>query len=489
MTLISSIAALRHWVEQDPNRPALTDDERTLSRGELEKRTNKVARILGKHGVKEGSFVTIVLPNCAAFIETTIAVLKLGATPQPVSSRLPKRELDAIIELAKPALIVGVVASDYPGSQVLEANFSVPRDISEEPLPERVSRYWKAPTSGGSTGRPKLIVSNVAAQVDNEFVPFSLPMMLPKAGVILVPGPLYHNAPFTLVMHGLFQGNHVVIENRFDALRTLDLIERYEVQMVLMVPTMLSRIWKLPREKREGVNISSLKLVYHMGSHCPSWLKEAWIEWLGPERVYELYGGTEMQAVTVISGCEWLDHRGSVGRCLMGEMKIVGETGEELPPGEVGDIYMRPGADLPPTYFYVGAEAKNVDGWDTIGDIGWFDKDGYLYLADRRTDMIVRGGANIYPAEVEAAIEEHPSVRSCAVVGLPDEDLGQRVHAIIQAGDGVTEAELAVYLAARLAKYKLPQSYEFVSEPLRDDAGKTRRSALRDARISTLGTF
>jgi bile acid-coenzyme A ligase len=230
--------------------------------------------------------------------------------------------------------------------------------------------------------------------------------------------------------------------------------------------------------------MSSLRIMVHMAAPCPAWLKEAWIEWLGPDVVCELYGGTEAQSFTWITGREWLEHRGSVGRPLEGgRMKIVGPDGEVLPPGEIGEIYMLPDEGPGSTYHYIGAEPKaDAQGWESLGDLGWMDEDGYLYLSDRLKDMILSGGANIYPAEVEGALESHPAVRSCAVIGLPDEDLGQRVHAVVEIAEDVTEEELVAHLSEYLVRYKIPRSFEFTREPVRDDAGKVRRSALRDAR-------
>jgi bile acid-coenzyme A ligase len=215
------------------------------------------------------------------------------------------------------------------------------------------------------------------------------------------------------------------------------------------------------------------------------WLKEAWIEWLGAEKIRELYAGTEAQVATVITGEEWLQHRGSVGRPIGGgQIRILGEDGQELPPGEVGEVFMMPARGRGSTYRYIGAEARSHEGWESLGDMGYLDADGYLYLADRQTDMILSGGANIYPAEVEAALDAHPAVRSSAVIGLPDEDLGNATHAIVDIADAdVGEPELREFLVERLARYKQPRTYELVREPLRDDAGKLRRSRLREERL------
>ena len=199
----------------------------------------------------------------------------------------------------------------------------------------------------------------------------------------------------------------------------------------------------------------------------------------------ELYGSTEGTAVTIISGEEWLAHRGSVGRPVAGSMMIVDPRGDELPPREVGEILMRRLGGAPPSYRYIGAEAQEWNGWDSVGDLGWFDDDGYLYISDRRTDLILCGGANVYPAEVEAVLLEHPQIETCAVVGLPDADLGQRVHAVVQGTSDIDEDELAAFLASRLVRYKVPRSFHFVDESLRDDAGKVRRSAIRDREVAT----
>jgi len=470
VALVSYPARLRAHAAADPDRAAVTDDTRTVTRAELDRLANATARALADLGVGAGDRVTIALPNSVEFVATAMACWCLGATPQPVSARLPERELDAITELAESRVVVR--------EPVAVAGFD------DGPLPDAVSASWKAMTSGGSTGRPKLIEAAQSAEIDPEARP-SLLMRLD--GTHLMPGPLYHNGPFVWTTTALLAGNHVVLGGRFDAERTLALVDRYRPDSMYVVPTMMSRISKLPREVRDRYDVSSLRVVWHLAAPCPPWLKEEWIEWLGAEVIWELYAGTEAQAATVINGREWLEHRGSVGRVDPDLFRVVRDDGTDAAPGEVGEVYMRASADgTVRTYRYVGAEARTLPGgWESLGDMGAIDADGYLTLSDRQTDMILTGGSNVYPAEVEAAIDEHPAVRSSAVIGLPDDDLGNRIHAIVHTADGapLPDADLRSHLAERLVSYKIPRTFEFTGEPLRDDAGKVRRSALREARI------
>lgn len=467
--------------EQNPGGPAITCEGRTVSWLELETHTNRLARAYEQLGVSEGDLVTIALPNGIEFYESALAVWKLGATPQPVSPRLPQFEREAIVALVNPTLVVGVDPGSLGARQTVPSGFAPDSSLPGTPLHDRSAPHWKAPTSGGSTGRPKIIVSKVRGEFDTEE---KRAQLLPRRAH-LVPGPLHHNAPFLFSMWALFLGNHVVVLPRFDALHVLECIERYRIDYVVMVPTMMHRIWRLGEALRIRHDLSSLRVMVHMAAPCPRWLKEAWIGWLGAERIHELYGGTEGLSATWITGTEWLAHPGSVGRPLPGgRMKVVDEKGCEAPPGVVGEIYMMADGGPATTYHYIGAEPKSLDGWESLGDMGWMDAEGYVYLTDRKADMILRGGANVYPAEVEAAIDSHPRVRSSAVIGLPDDDLGQRVHAIVDAPEGVSVEELLAHLGERLVRYKIPQSFEFVSDPLRDDAGKVRRSALRERAIA-----
>jgi bile acid-coenzyme A ligase len=487
--MLIPIADIPRWyAERKPqDAVAVSHGADTLTWQQLERGANRRAHAFAAKGVKPGDFVAIGLPNSNAFFETSFAVWKLGATPTSLSSRLPRGEAAAVLDILKPSLVVGGEA-DWNAPNSVPIGF-VPEGMSDEPLSNPVARYWKAMTSGGSTGRPKVILDHKPAVTETSAEPgFGMPL-----GVSLLnPGPLYHNAPFIVSHLGLFAGGRVTGMVKFDAEETLRLIEAERVQWVNFVPTMMHRIWALPEQVRNGYDLSSLKVVFHMAAPMPPWLKEKWIEWLGPERIYELYGGTEAQGRTVISGVEWLPHRGSVGKIDPSfGLRIIGEDGNDVAPGETGEIYFLPNEGVGSTYHYLGAEPKRrPDGWESLGDIGRLDADGYLYLGDRLADMILRGGANIYPAEVEAAVSAHPKVRSCVVVGLPDPEFGQRVHAICEFAEAAEAQSVADsmgdFLADRLSRYKHPESFEIVSVGVRDDSGKVRRTLLRDERAAWL---
>ena len=462
--------------------PAVSCGDQTLTYAELHRRSNRIARGLAARGVKAGDLVTLGLPNSVGFVEAAHAIWKLGATPQPISFRLPKAELQAIVELANSPVVIAEFEHRIDRPVVTVAELAALSDDDSD-LPDAIPPISKAPTSGGSTGRPKLILAGQPGVTLKE-TPEAGGFRLRPVDTVLMPAPLYHNAPFGMMMQSTALGAHLVLTARFDPEATLAEIHKRRATWVYLVPTMMNRIWHLPEEIRAKYDLSSVETLWHMAAPCPAWLKEAFIHWIAPGEVMELYAGTEAQAVTIITGSEWLTHRGSVGQVAIGEMKVFGEDGAELPPGEVGEIYMRRTPGAPETYKYVGATPKVLrDGWESLGDLGRFDEEGYLYLADRRTDMILVGGSNVYPAEIEAALEEHPAVQSCAVIGLPDDDLGSRIHAIVKAHGEVSADDLKAHLKDRLVSYKQPRSFEFVDEPVRDDAGKVRRTALRDARI------
>lgn len=473
-----------HHARRDPHRAMVTHGGLTVTRAALEARANRRARALAAQGIGQDDFVMVMMPNGIPFFETSFALWKLGAIPLPISPATTDAELRAYVDLVRPAALIGAQVGGG-GPIEIPADLSIDPALSADPLPDRVSKHWRASMSGGSTGRPKVIVDHTPGLFDPEMAVLELKV----DGTHLNPGPLYHSGPFGLSHRGLFVGSHLVNMDRFDPVETLRLIEAYGIDWIYMVPTMMHRIWRLPAEERLGFDLSSLRVVYHMASACPAWLKEEWIHWLGPEKIWELYSSAENPGRTVIDGVEWLAHRGSVGKVQPGSaLAVLDESGAHCPAGAVGEVFFKSDAGPDSAFHYIGAEAKTVGGgWQSMGDLGYLDDDGYLYIVDRRTDLIVSGGVNVYPAEIEAALDAHPDIGSSVVIGLPDPDLGHRVHAIVQAAPEdrprLSDEALRAFLATQLVRYKIPRSFEFVDRPLRDNTGKVRRSALREERI------
>ncbi len=420
-----------------PDAPAITCCDVTMTRAELDAASNRLARAYAELGVRQGDYVTIVLPNGLEWAQAVLATWKLGAIPQPLSPRLPDAELAALLELKPRALLVG---RDDPSGRIrsVPAGFTPDAGLSDGPLPERVSPVLKAMASGGSTGRPKLIESGG----DSRFPPLAgYPLGAQEGDVNLLSVPLSHNTGFTTFAIGLVQGHHLVVMPRFDAHEFLRLITDYRVTFLTTVPTIMQRLLPVYRADPDAYDLSSIRRFWHVAAPCPPAVKRAWIELVGPDALWEMYGGTELQALTFISGRQWLEHPGSVGVVVAGEMKVLDDDGNECPPGVVGEIYMRPAPGSAPTYRYVGASAKTRDGWDSLGDLGYFEADGFLYLSDRRVDMFTSGGRNVYPAEIESALSEHPAVLSCLVVGgarRGDQTAG-RYRAMTGSGSPVTD--------------------------------------------------
>lgn len=462
-----------------PDAVALISPTGEVTRGELAAASSRAAREFAALGVGQGDMVTIGLPNGAPFYAAVIGAWKLGAIPQPVSAKLPAAELAALLELAGSPIVVGLEAAGRPW---LPATWTPDASLSPDPLPPALPPSWKAPTSGGSTGRPKIIVAGSEGWTDSVVARAETLGIRGPGEVFGVTAPLYHNGPFMFSLIALMRGATVLVLDHFDGAGVLDAVVRHRVSWFYAVPTLMGRILRLPAEVRAAADLSAVNILMHLGAPCPEPVKRAWIDWLGPERVWELYAGTESQAVCMINGVDWLTHPGSVGRAVSGEVRVGDTDGRPLPAGEIGEVWMRPPADTV-TYRYVGATARAKDGWESIGDLGQMDTEGYLYLADRRDDLILVGGSNVYPAEVEAALGEHPRVLSSCVIGLPDDDLGARVHAIVQVEGDVSDEDLRAHVADRLARQKVPSSFERVDVALRDDTGKIRRSAWRAARL------
>ncbi|MEJ6550148.1 AMP-binding protein [Corynebacterium sp. USCH3] len=460
---------------------------KTLTWRELDEQSNRIARGLVDRGSERGRIVSLLIPNSTDLILAIFACYKAGASPQVLSPRMTLHELTAILELGDPAAVIVAddgSAPDIPGTVTLPELADGQGDGDLEP---QTAIAWKAPVSGGSTGRPKIILSGREA-VTSEFDPVFWGIGPRERS--LITAPLFHNAPLNTALCTIFRGGSVSLLSRFDAEGTLAETDRFGATWIYLVPTMMRRITALPDDVRASYSLASVHSFWHCAEPCPAWLKRAWIDWVGAERLWELYAGTEAEAGCTIRGDEWLGHQGSIGRVTWGEIILLDEDGQQVTDaGVAGEVFMRPPEDMPPTYRYIGAEPRTHGGWSSLGDMGHFDTDGYLYLHDRSSDMVTVGGVNIYPAEVEAALMEHPRVLTAVIIGLPDPDTGNRLHAILNTtGDQVGDEELRTFLTDRLSRNKLPKTYETVNDPLRDDAGKVRRSALRAARLTASGT-
>lgn len=447
-------------------REAIVHGDERWSFGDLDRRSAQIAAWLRSRGAQPDDLVAFSLPNGPDFLAVTFAIYRCGATPAPLSPKLPDAERFGILTTMQPRCYVS--ADDLPS----------PGSASGPPPPLRVAASWKACTSGGSTGRPKVIVDGRSAQfaANTDFI------AIPQDGRVLVPGPLYHNAPFSAAVFALWKGNTVVTLPRFDAAAALELIAAERIEWALMVPTMMHRIMALSPSTRDAYDLASWKTVVHTAAPMAPWLKHAWIDWLGPDHIWEVYGATEGLVRCWIGGREWLERPGSVGRPLGGaRLRITGPDGAELPPGEPGEVYAMPAAGPGTSYRYLGAERRSIaGGWESVGDIGRVDSEGYLYLADRKDDLIISGGVNIWPTEVEAALLAHPDVASCAVYGVPDRDLGMIVHAVIETPAELTVAQVGSFLDRHLARAKHPRSIDLVARPVRDDAGKFRKPRFKE---------
>lgn len=453
----------------------------TLTRGELDRWSSRLAHRLALDGVGPQSFVVIHLPTSLEHVVATLATYKLGACPMPISHRMPEAERDALLALAAPDAIVSD-AKKLAGidRRELHALDAFPDRAPDDAVPQP----FKAIASGGSTGKPKLIVSPGAFCYPADQHPFAIALGLGVGDRLYLPGPLYHNQAFLFTQVALFAGGSVVLNERFDAEQALAIIQRHRPTVLSMVPTMMLRMLRVP--DLADADLGSVRSMWHLAAPCPEWVKRGWIDLLGADRVNELWAATEFTGVTTISGEEWLRHPGSVGRGWNTEIRILDPERRPLPPGEVGEVFSR-FAGGPAQYRYLGAAPLETveGGFTSVGDLGHLDAEGYLYLDDRRVDLIISGGANVVPAEVESVLTLHPAVHDAVVIGVRDDDLGRRVHAIVELVDGIGEAvvaELDRHMRGRLAGYKVPRSYEIIPALPRDEAGKINRGRLRDER-------
>lgn len=454
-------ARLAHHARVQPERAAVVCDERTLTWAQFGHWARRVAQDLS---IGVGDIVAVALPNGIEHYVASYAVWLRGGCVLPVAPESPASERRAVLDAAGVTAVLSSIPTDDQRSR--------------PPLPDVIPSPGQAMTSGGSTGRPKVIVD--PAPMDRPLG--EIPAVVAECGVrpgltTLVGGALHHNVSFTWSHLVLAEGGTVVVMPRFDASRYVDLVEQRRPAFLPLVPTMMARIGRL-----DGIaarDFSSVDTVLHTGSACPAWVKRTWFDLVGATRVVEGYGGTEAIGLTLIRGDEWLAHPGSVGRPRHCDIQIRDDDNRPLPAGHIGQIWLRRHGDAPRSYYLGAAELlSDPDGWSTLGDLGSLDDDGYLTIADRRTDLIITGGVNVYPAEVEAVLSQHPHVMDVVVVGLPDDDWGQRVHAVVETHHALDPEELLRYCDGRLQPAKRPKSIAVVAKLPRDSAGKIRRAAL-----------
>ncbi|HEY9312921.1 acyl-CoA synthetase [Williamsia sp.] len=496
---------------QTPDRPAIimASGGQTVTYRELEQRSIRGACALRARGLRAGDHIAILMENNQAFLEIAWAAQRFGLYHTAIDWHLTAGEVQYILDdcggtaLVASDAVADVVqqldlsrvlvricgAGDLPGFERYEQALSAESDdaLGVDECEGREMLY-----SSGTTGRPKGIRKPLPATALGD--PTAPPVQIARGllvngdtdgAVYLSPAPLYHGAPLVFSMSWHRLGGTVVVMERFDPTRCLELIERHQVTHIQMVPTMFVRMLRLPAAERAHHDISSLIDVVHSAAPCPIAIKRQMLDWWGPI-ISEYYSGTEDVGNTYITAEEWLDRPGSVGRPAQ-QCHIVGDDGTELPPGEVGEVHFAGGRP----FEYHHDEAKTASathpkGWRTIGDMGYLDADGYLYLTDRKAHMIISGGVNIYPQEAENILAAHPAVADVAVIGVPDEEMGEAVKAVIEpadppAADTALEAELLAFCRTTLAAYKCPRSVDFVDELPRDPSGKLYKRRLRES--------
>jgi long-chain acyl-CoA synthetase len=467
------------WARAQPQKTAIAFGARRISYGELDARANRCARLLQSHGVQAGDRVAIALRNRPEFLEIAAAAARLRAEIVPVSWRFKRDEMRYMLDDS--AARIAFVEDDAPIGSHDEGAPLIPLGAYEEalrahsaaPAGEDLPPSFRYYTSGTS-GRPKAVERPKADPAGAAARAAALPTMAGLTGpgeVHLACGPLYHTAPCAFANYALLFGHTVVLMQSFDARDALRAIQDERVTWTHMVPINFIRILDV----RERFDCSSLKRVLHAAAPCPVDVKRRIMDRFPPGVVLEYYGMTEGLA-TMIDADEWVRKPGSVGRAIPGaRLTIRDATGAVLAPGETGVVYVT-GA----RFEYAGAPEKTAEAWRgdefTVGDMGTLDADGYLYLTDRAQDMIITGGANVYPAEVEAVLLQHEGVRDCAVIGVPDDEFGEAVHAIVE-GDA---PDLVEFARARLAHYKCPRTVSFVDELPRDPTGTVRKRELRE---------
>jgi len=510
--------------------------ERFSSYEELYGRALRAARGLHELGVGADDRVALLLRNSIEYVEASIAPAPLGAAKVPINWHWRGEEVAYVLRDSRAkALVVhddlwpairasvpdgvrvivvpaGESAAEAGGAEAgaragveADARAAVEAGAEADAEPPGDALWWprwlsrlepwrEAPDglppsiiyTSGTTGRPKGVVRAPTTEAKREALRalFDEVFKLGPQERTLIPAPMYHSAPNAYVGAAVLHGMHMTLMRGFDAEEFLRLVERDRITVVQMVPTMFVRLLSLPERVRSRYDVSSLRWIVHAAAPCPPQVKRAMIDWLGPI-VAEYYGSTEVGLITFAASEEWLAHPGTVGRTLPhATLKVLGADGRELPPGQSGEVHMR--LDVLSDFTYEGDEAKRRaverDGLVSCGDVGYLDEDGYLYLDGRTSDMVISGGVNVYPAEIEACLLSLPGVRDCAVFGVPDDELGEVLAAHVQLHEGasVSAADVRAHVHARLAGYKTPRVVEFTDSLPREDSGKIFKRRLRE---------
>ena len=481
----------------------------TVTYAEYEARANRLAHLFRKHGLVKGDHIAVFMENNSRFLETEAAADRSGLYFTLINSYLSAEEVAYILEDCQARVLISSTAKRDVALESAKLSPRVERflmvgapeegDGPFEAYEKAVESYPPEPIddeqqgaamlySSGTTGRPKGIWRPLPDAKPGLGGAGALANVwrLREGLTYLSPAPLYHSAPTGGVSLTIRLNGTIVIMERFDAETFLQLVERYRVTHTQMVPTMFSRLLKLPDDVRTKYDLSSLEGIVHAAAPCPVAVKEAMIEWVGPI-LLEYYAATEGIGMTVCDSAEWMAHKGTVGKSLIGNLLILDEDGNEVPTGEEGTVWFKGDANFE---YFNDAEKTNEardkqKGISSVGDVGKVDEDGYLYLTDRKTYMIISGGVNIYPQETENLLITHPKVLDAAVIGVPNEDLGEEVKAVVQLVEGVEaspelERELIAFCRDHLAHFKCPRTVDFTDELPRLPTGKLYKRLLRD---------
>jgi acyl-CoA synthetase (AMP-forming)/AMP-acid ligase II len=485
----------------------MAESGEVVTYAQLEERSNRCARLFRQLGLQRGDHVALCLENHPRYLEICWAAQRAGLYYTAISSRLTPPEVEYIVDDCGAKVLLTSRAKGELAEALQGRNPGVEhRLLLDAELPgwvryeDAVAQHSSEPIADESEGQDMLYSSGTTGRPKGVKLPLSdaplgtapalLRMMLAlyQAGgdsVYLSPAPLYHAAPLRFNMSMTRIGATCIVMEHFDAERSLALIEKHRATHSQWVPTMFVRMLKLPEAVRQRYDVSSMRCAVHAAAPCPVPIKEQMIEWWGPV-LHEYYGGTEGNGMTVIDSQQWREHRGSVGRPILGEVHVLDEEGRELPPGEVGTVYFGGGGRFE---YYNDPEktaaSRSAEGHTTLGDVGYVDEDGYLYLTDRKAYMIISGGVNVYPQEAENVLVTHPTVADVAVFGVPNTEFGEEVKAVVQLVDPTQagpelESELIAFCRAQLSAIKCPRSIDFEAELPRHPTGKLYKRLLKD---------